>query len=92
MIFSSLTLKNLKEINDKQIQMLHLFIVGILLLPAISIPFIFNWYEMIFWGIGIIVGIWAIFKIKQPLHILLFINLISLTVLILNLLTVIGNF
>ena len=90
-IVNIITIRNLKNQNESQIQILFILTFILLASPTVTIPFIFDLNEMLLWLLFLIPVIWAILRIRKSIHRLMFISSISTLGLSFNLLLVIGH-
>lgn len=84
------TLKSLDNLNIKIVQATLIFVFSILWLPSLVLPLVYELGGLLICLLLLGLGIWGIFKVKNPLEKLNYVNKIGVFVLLTNTIFVIG--
>ena len=84
------TLKSLDNPNIKIVQTTLIFIFSILWLPSLALPMVYEFGGLLISLLLLGLGIWVIFKVKNPIQKLNYINKIGVFVLLINSIFMIG--
>jgi hypothetical protein len=78
------TLKNIKNPNERKIQNTLIGVFLILWLPSIALPFAYEIGGLLISLIILGIGLWGILKIKNIMHKMIFINTVGVFFLVIN--------
>ncbi len=85
-----ISLKSIDHPNIKSVQTTLIFIFSILWLPSLALPMVYEFGGLLISLLLLGLGIWGIFKVKNPLEKLNYVNKIGLFVLLFNIIFLIG--
>lgn len=85
-----MTLKMIKNPNERHIQNMLIIVFLIIWLPSLGLPLAFEYGGLLICLSILLVGLWGFLKVKEPIDKLIFINLVSTFFLLLNTLIVVG--
>ncbi|MDO3695955.1 hypothetical protein QVZ41_13975 [Wenyingzhuangia sp. chi5] len=83
-ISAIVTLKNIKNPNERKIQNTLIGVFLILWLPSIALPFTYEIGGLLISLIILGIGLWGILKIKNIMHKMIFINTVGIFFLFIN--------
>lgn len=83
-------LKNYKNPNKQKIQNILITVFLVLWLPSIGLPFAYEIGGLLVCLAVLGLGLWGIFKVKEPMKKMIFINVVGMFFLLLNSLVVFG--
>ncbi|RYM35807.1 hypothetical protein ERX46_02090 [Brumimicrobium glaciale] len=85
-----MTLKMIKNPNERHIQNMLVIVFLIIWLPSLGLPLAFEYGGLLICLSILLVGLLGLLKVKEPMNKLIFINLVSTLFLLLNTLIVVG--
>ncbi|MDZ4758797.1 MAG: hypothetical protein SGJ10_11770 [Bacteroidota bacterium] len=85
-----ISLRNIENPNIKQVQRSLLLLYLTLWFPSVALPFAFELAGLLICLFLLIIGVWGIYKIKDPLNKLYYFNNIGIIFLVINAAFVLG--